>query len=51
MGDKYLRTIFGFMGITDYITIAADELNVICKDIDAIVGRAIEEAKELAKTF
>ncbi len=51
MGDKYLRTIFGFMGITDYTTIAADELDVIGKDIDAIVGKAIEEAKELAKTF
>lgn len=51
MGDKYLRTIFGFMGVTDYTTIAADGLDVIGNDINAIVEKVIEEAKELARTF
>lgn len=51
MGDRYLRTIFGFLGITDFTTIAANELDVVGKDVDAIVGKAIEEAKLLAKTF
>ncbi|WOO39011.1 FMN-dependent NADH-azoreductase [Anaerocolumna sp. AGMB13020] len=51
MGDKYLKTILGFMGVTDYTTIAANQLDVIGQDIDGIVGKAIEEAKNLAKEF
>ncbi len=51
MGDKYLRTILGFLGITDYTTISADGLDIIGVDIDAIVNKAIKEAVELAKTF
>ena len=51
MGDKYIRTIFAFLGITDYTTIAAEELDVIGKDINAIIEKAIEEAKELVKNF
>ncbi len=51
MGDRYLRTIFGFLGITDYTTISADGLDVIGNDVDAIVGEAINKAKETAKNF
>lgn len=51
MGDRYLRTIFGFLGITDFTTIAAEELDVIGNDIDDIVGRAIYKAKDSAKSF
>lgn len=51
MGDRYLRILFGFLGIRDYTTIHADELDVIGKDVDAIVGKAIAQAEELAKTF
>lgn len=51
MGDRYLRTIFGFLGITNFTTIAADSLDVIGNDVDAIVGKAITEARELAKRF
>ncbi|SHI66512.1 FMN-dependent NADH-azoreductase [Parasporobacterium paucivorans] len=51
MGDRYLRTILGFLGIIDFTTIAADGLDVIGNDVDAIVGAAIEKAKEFAKTF
>jgi FMN-dependent NADH-azoreductase len=51
MGDRYLRTIFGFLGITDFTTIAAEELDVIGNDVDAIVGNAIKEAQEQAKSF
>lgn len=51
MGDRYLRTIFGFFGITDFTTIAADELDIVGKDVEAIVSKAIEKAKEVAKTF
>ena len=51
MGDRYLRTIFGFLGITDYDTVFADELNLQGNDIDAIIQNAIKEACEKAKNF
>ena len=51
MGDRYLRTIFGFLGITDFTTISADGLDIIGNDVDAIVENAIAKARELAKTF
>lgn len=49
--DKYLKTIMGLFGIFDYTTIRASNLDVIGMDVDAIVGKAIAEAEELAKTF
>lgn len=51
MGDRYLRTIFGFLGITDFTTIAANKLDVIGEDVEAIVQAAIKEAHEKAKDF
>jgi FMN-dependent NADH-azoreductase len=51
MGDRYLRTIFGFLGITDFTTIAAENLDVIGVDVNAIVGSAVEEAKKVAQNF
>lgn len=51
MGDRYLRTIFGFFGITDFTTIAAEELDVMGQDVEAIVGKAIQQAQDLAKSF
>lgn len=51
MGDRYLRTLFGFLGITDFTTISADELDVIGNDVDTIVGNAIKDVQEKAKNF
>ena len=51
MGDRYLRTIFGFFGIAEYTTISADALDIIGADIEGIVGKAIKEAQELAGRF
>jgi len=51
MGDRYLRTLFGFLGITDFTTISADGLDIIGNDVNAIVEKAIMKAKETAKTF
>ena len=51
MGDRYLRTIFGFLGITDFTTISAEALDVIGNDVDAILEKSILEAQEKAKTF
>lgn len=49
MGDRYLRTIFGFFGITDFTTIAAENLDVIGQDVDAVVNKAINKAQEEAR--
>ena len=51
MGDRYLRTLFYFLGVCDFTTIAAEELDVVGKDVDAIVARSIRQAQDLAKDF
>lgn len=51
MGDRYLRTIFAFFGITDFTTISADNLDVMGIDVEAILGNAIKDAQEKAKNF
>jgi FMN-dependent NADH-azoreductase len=51
MGERYLRTIFAFFGVTDFTGIHADRLDIIGEDVEAIVGKAIREAQELAKSF
>lgn len=51
MGDKYLRNILGFLGITDYTTISADMLDIIGVDVESVMQKALKQAEELAKTF
>jgi len=51
MGDRYLKTIFGFFGITDFTTITAEGLDIVGQDVEAIVGEAIKKAQELARVF
>ncbi|MCE5300139.1 MAG: FMN-dependent NADH-azoreductase [Spirochaetia bacterium] len=51
MGDKYIRTILGFLGVTDFTTIAAENLDVIGQDVEAIVNTAVDKALDLAKIF
>jgi FMN-dependent NADH-azoreductase len=51
MGDRYLRTILGFLGIQDYAIISAESLDVIGQDVSALVHNAIEIATEKAKHF
>ena len=51
MGDRYLRTVFGFLGITDFGTIAAESLDVQGMDVKAIVDRTIKDAEARAKPF
>ena len=51
MGDRYLRTIFGFLGITDFTTIAANKLDVTGEGVEEIVQATILEAQDKAKSF
>lgn len=51
MGERYLRTIFGFFGITDFTTIALDNLDVVGEDVDAIMERGLKQVEEVVKGF
>lgn len=51
MGDRYLKTILGFFGITDYYTISAENLDVIGEDVEDILKDTIRKAENLAEKF
>jgi FMN-dependent NADH-azoreductase len=50
-GTKYLSDMAKFFGIARFDHIAADGLDLGLEPPDAIVGRAVDRAIELAKTF
>lgn len=51
MGDRYLRALFGFLGIQDFRTIALEMLDVAGQDIDGIIKEATINAIEIAKNY
>lgn len=51
MGDRYLRTIFGFLGITNYQTLSAELLDIVGQDAEAILSEGIRKSRGLARTF
>ena len=51
MADRYLRTILGFLGITDIRTIAAEGLDIQGADVIALVEQGKKRAEEVAKIF
>lgn len=51
MGERYIRTIFAFFGITDFQSIAAENLDVMGIDVDAILHVAMNKAKDVAGRF
>lgn len=51
MGDRYLRTILGFFGITDVSTISIENLDAMGTDVEAVVNEAINRAKKEAGQF
>lgn len=51
LGDRYVKTVMAFLGITDYDTIFADGLDIIGNDVDAIMAEAIKTAQEKAREF
>ena len=51
MGDRYLRILFGFLGIIDFSTVAVEGVDVIGVDIDAIVAKAIKQSRSVAEDF
>lgn len=51
MGDRYIRTILGFFGVTDVQTLATENVDVIGVDVEGIINEGIKKAEEVAKTF
>lgn len=51
MGERYLRTIFGFFGITDMETIALENLDGMPEKAGEVVEEGKKQAKALASTF
>ena len=51
MGDRYIRTILGFFGVTDIQTLATENVDVIGVDVEGIVNEGIKKAEEVVKTF
>ncbi len=50
LGYRYIRTIVGFMGVSDFASICAEGLDMGI-DVDKAISDAKEEAFNLAKTF
>lgn len=51
-GDKYIRIILGFFGITDVDTVSCELTNVLQgNDLTHAINSSIEKAKNVAKSF
>lgn len=51
MGDRYLRVLFGFLGIVDFTTVPIEGVDIIGVDVDSIIAKATKNAKEIAESF
>lgn len=51
LGDRYLRTLFGFLGIRDFTTVALENMDRSSTNVELVIANAIETAKEKAKGF
>ena len=52
LGDKYLRTLLGFLGIYDVETLSLELTNVLQgEELEAARDKSNERAREMAKTF
>jgi len=51
MGDRYLRALFGFLGINDFYTIAIEGVDIVGSEVDEIMNSSIVKSKKLALKF
>lgn len=51
MGDRYIRTILGFFGITEVETLAIENLDVMGQDVQEKVKIGIDKAIQIANIF
>ncbi|MCH5584136.1 FMN-dependent NADH-azoreductase [Shimazuella sp. AN120528] len=50
-GDRYLRTVLNFLGVTDVQTVVAEGMAFDPSKAEGIVAKAIEKAREVARSF
>lgn len=50
-GDRFLRTVLGFIGVTSFETIAVEGMAYAPQEAEAIKARAVAKAVEAAKRF
>jgi FMN-dependent NADH-azoreductase len=50
-GDKYLRAVMSFLGITDFESVIVEGMNQFPDEAESIKAKAIERAKQAAKAF
>lgn len=51
LGDRYLRTIFGFLGIQDFTTFALENMDRSSTDVELVIEQAIKDAEVKARDF
>lgn len=51
MGDRYVKTILGFLGVNEIQTLAIENLDIIGADVEAKVKEGKEKADLIAKEF
>lgn len=51
LGDRYLRTLFAFLGITDFKTYALENMDRRATNVEQVIADAIKETRELARNF
>lgn len=51
MGDRYIRALMNFFGITDVESVIAEGMAAVPDQAESIKAKAIERAKEVAKSF
>lgn len=52
LGDRYLRSVFGFMGIKDFTTLVTELTGVLQGEaLEGSVSKSVEQALALAKRF
>jgi len=51
LGDRYLRTLFTFLGFSEFTTIAIDNMDRTSTDVEAVLDEASQVAREKAQAF
>lgn len=52
MGERYVRTIMGFMGVTDIVTVTAELTNVLRgEELENAIMHSVEAAEKAARNF
>jgi len=51
LGDRYIKTIFGFLGFSEYSTIAVENMDRSSTDVEAVLKDAINNARNKAREF